>query len=111
MISRLFLLSAIAFSTVAAQADLIAKLIDAPTDIARIALLPDEAFKFDFVNNPNGRTVGSGGFSASANAVTMPATIGNDVSISTRIFLSCPCPTDARPSHVSQLSVSLDRAA
>jgi len=88
MISRLFILSAIAFSAVSAQdnSDLIAKLLDAPTQVARINLLPDDAFKFDFVNTQSGKTVGSGGFSSSANLLTMPATIGNDVSMSTRNF-------------------------
>ena len=94
MISRLFILSAIAFSTVAAQgsSDLIKALLDAPTDVARLNLLPDEAFKFDFVTAP-GKTQGAGGFSNSANAVTMPATIGNDVSISApNLFAPVPLP-------------------
>ena len=91
MVSRLLVLSAIA---VAAQAnsDLIKSLLDAPTDIARINLLPDEAFKFDFLNPPAGKTVGAGGFSSSANAITMPATIGNDVAISTRNFRTLSLP-------------------
>lgn len=82
MISRLFILSAIAFSGVAAQAELIAQLLSIPTDIGRIAVLPDAAFKFDFVNDVSARTTGAAGFSSSANSVTMPATIGNDISIS-----------------------------
>ena len=58
MISRLFILSAVAFSAVAAQnnSELIGKLLEASTDVERINLLPDEAFKFDFVNAPAGKT-------------------------------------------------------
>lgn len=93
MISRLFILSAIAFSTVAAQgnSDLIASLLEAPTDVARMNLLTDDAFKFDFLNPPPaGKTVGAGGFSSSADVTTMPATIGNDVSISACGFRAPP---------------------
>jgi len=91
MISRLFILSAIAFFAVAAQenSELIAKLLEAPTDVARLNLLSDEAFKFDFVNPPSGKTVGAGGFSSSANAITMPSTIGNDVSITVGFLGPC----------------------
>ena len=90
IISRFLTLSAIAFSTIAAQdnSELIAKLLEATTDAERTNLLPDEAFKFDFVNSLVGRAVGAGGFSTSADALTMPATIGNDVSISARNL--CP---------------------
>lgn len=93
MVSRFLTLSAI---IVAAQAqsnnDLIASLLGAPTDVARINLLPDDAFKFDFVNPPAGKTAGAGGFSSSANAMTMPATIGNDIAISTSNFPTLPLP-------------------
>lgn len=92
MISRFFLLSAIAFSSVAAQSALIASLLEVPTDIARIALLPDTAFKFDFENDVPARTTGAGGFSSSANSETMPATIGNGISISKRVSPILPPP-------------------
>lgn len=97
MISRLFILSAIAFSGVAAQAELIAQLLKVPTDIARIALLPDAAFKFDFANDVPARTTGAAGFSSSANSETMPATIGNDISI-TAGFLG-PCGSNTPHTH------------
>lgn len=106
MISQLFILSALAFFTVAAQESLVVSLLESTTEVTRIALLPDDAFKFDFLNPPStSMTVGSGGFSSSANSETMPATIGNDVSISTQALASC-----LRPAHVhpSQLLDSLD---
>ena len=70
------------------------EVLDAPTDVARINLLPNEAFKFDFVNHPTRKTVSAAGFGSSANTITMPATVGNNASVSTLNFHTHPCPAD-----------------
>jgi len=92
MISRLLVLSAIAFSTIAAQTSnsaLIEKLLTAETAVERLAFLSDGDFKYDFTKATSGQTVGAGGFTSSANVLTMPATIGNDISITVGFLGPC----------------------
>jgi hypothetical protein len=60
--------------------ELYARLKTAPSYVARAAMLPDEAFKFDFINPPNvsGAVLqGKGGTLVNALGSTMPALIGN----------------------------------
>ena len=63
--------------------DLIAKLRTSPNAVTRHALLPDSAYKFDFINPPNVPFVkleGRGGTLVNALSLTMPALIGNGAS-------------------------------
>lgn len=63
--------------------DLIAKLRASPNGVTRHALLPDEAFQFDFINPPNNpfaKLEGRGGRLINAFGVTMPALIGQGAS-------------------------------
>lgn len=64
--------------------DLIAKLVTAPTQADRIALLPnDNDFTFDFLNAPTsvGNSTGMGGSSVRADRKTMPGLIGTGSSM------------------------------
>jgi hypothetical protein len=64
--------------------DLIAKLRAAPNAIARIAMLEDEDFKFDFINPPNifgSKLEGKGGTIVNAFAATMPALVDNGMAL------------------------------
>jgi hypothetical protein len=72
--------------------DLIAKLRTSPNAVTRAALLPDSAFKFDFINPPNvpfARLQGRGGTLANAVSLTMPALIGNGASMA--VGFTKPC--------------------
>jgi hypothetical protein len=72
--------------------DLIAKLRTSPNAVTRHALLPDEAFKFDFINPPDVPFVklsGRGGTLVNALSLTMPALVGNGASAA--IGFTKPC--------------------
>ena len=60
--------------------ELFAKLKTSPNYVTRAALLPDDAFKFDFINPPNvpfAKLEGRGGTLVNALGLTMPALVGN----------------------------------
>ena len=66
-------------------AQLVAQLREAPTEVDRLNLVPNEQFLFDFVN-PNttvGVTNGAGGHTVAATSENFPAVVGNGVSMST----------------------------
>lgn len=72
--------------------DLIAKLRTSPNQVTRHALLPDDAFKFDFINPPDipfARLRGRGGTLVNAIGLTMPALIGNNAAAG--IGFTKPC--------------------
>lgn len=72
--------------------DLIAKLKTSPNAVTRAALLPDSAFKFDFVDPPNvpsAKLQGRGGTLTNAIGSTMPALIGNGASMA--VGFTKPC--------------------
>ena len=72
--------------------DLIAKLRTSPNAVTRHALLPDDAFKFDFINPPNNpfaKLEGRGGRLINAFGVTMPSLIGQGASAA--IGFTEPC--------------------
>jgi hypothetical protein len=73
--------------------NLIARLRTSPSAITRHALLPDDAFKFDFLNppkdNPFAVLEGRGGRIVNAFGITMPALIGNGAAAS--IGFTEPC--------------------
>jgi hypothetical protein len=72
--------------------DLIAKLRTSPNAVTRHALLPDGAYKFDFINPPDIPFVklsGRGGTLVNALSLTMPALIGNGASAA--IGFTKPC--------------------
>lgn len=62
--------------------DLIARLRAAPNAIARIAMLRDEDFAFDFINPPKNSVVeGRGGNLVNAVVSTMPALVENGMAL------------------------------
>jgi len=72
--------------------DLIAKLRTSPNAVTRAALLPDSAFKFDFINPPNvpfAKLQGRGGTLTNAIGLTMPALIGNGAAMA--VGFTEPC--------------------
>jgi hypothetical protein len=72
--------------------ELFAKLKTSPNQVTRAALLPDEAFKFDFMNPPNvpfSKLEGRGGTIVNADSLTMPALVGNGAAAS--IGFTKPC--------------------
>lgn len=72
--------------------DLIAKLRASPNAVTRHALLPDDAFKFDFINPrdiPFAQLKGRGGTLVNALGLTMPALIGNNAAAA--IGFTKPC--------------------
>jgi hypothetical protein len=72
--------------------DLIAKLRTSPNAVTRHTLLPDDAFKFDFINPPNNPFVkleGRGGRLINAFGITMPSLIGQGASAA--IGFTEPC--------------------
>ena len=66
--------------------ELIARLKNAPNMIARIAMLKDEDFKFDYINppkdNPFAQLKGRGGTIVNAFSFSMPALVGNNMGLS-----------------------------
>lgn len=72
--------------------DLIAKLRTSPNAVTRHALLPDEAYKFDFINPPDipfAQLKGRGGTLVNALSLTMPALIGQGAAAA--IGFTKPC--------------------
>lgn len=74
--------------------DLIAKLRTSPNAVTRHALLPDSAYKFDFINPPNipfSTLKGRGGTLVNALSLTMPALIGNGAAAAIGFTKPCGC--------------------
>lgn len=72
--------------------DLIAKLVTAPTQADRVALLPnDNDFTYDFRNPPTsrGNSTGLGGFTIRADRATMPGLIGTGSSMTVGFLGPC----------------------
>jgi hypothetical protein len=72
--------------------DLIAKLRMSPNQVTRHALLPDDAFKFDFISppeNPFATLRGRGGTLVNALGITMPALIGNGAAAAIGFTKAC----------------------
>jgi len=72
----------------AANAALVAKLITAPTQVQRLALLNDTDFVFDFTKGV-GASKGAGGKITTANAADFPAVIGNGMAMSVGTMKPC----------------------
>lgn len=71
---------------------LFAALKTSPNAVTRAALLPDSAFKFDFINPPDvpfARLEGKGGTLVNAISLTMPALVGNGAAAA--IGFTKPC--------------------
>lgn len=66
--------------------ELYERLHTAPSAGARIALLPDSAFKFDYLDPPEGNVLakfeGKGGSFINAIGATMPGLVGDGISMS-----------------------------
>lgn len=71
-----------------ADAELVAKLITAPTQVQRLALLNDTDFVFNF-NAGVGVTKGAGGTVTTANAADFPAVIGNGMAMAVAVMEPC----------------------
>jgi len=72
----------------AAEADLVAKLLTAPTQVQRLNLLNDTDFVFDF-NGTVGVSKGAGGKITTANAADFPAVIGNGMAMAVGVMEPC----------------------
>jgi len=72
----------------AANAELVSKLITAPTQVQRLALLNDSDFVFDFTKGV-GLAKGAGGEVTTANAADFPAVIGNGMAMAVATMEPC----------------------
>jgi hypothetical protein len=82
--------------------DLIAKLRTSPNAITRHALLPDSAFKFNFINPRNipfAKLAGRDVTLVNAASLTMPALIGNGASAAIGFTKPCGWVTDFHTSN------------
>ncbi|KAJ4358426.1 uncharacterized protein N0V89_003009 [Didymosphaeria variabile] len=88
--------------------ELIARLRTSPNSVTRHALLPDDAFKFDFINPPNvpfAKLEGRGGTLVNAISLTMPALIGNGAAAAIGFTKPCGFNTPHTHNRATELAI------
>nr|prf spherulin 1b [Physarum polycephalum] len=73
----------------AASPELVAQLLNAPSELDRIKLLKDNQFVFDFKNSKLGVTQGTGGKTVATSRTNFPAVIGHNVAMTVGFIEAC----------------------